>query len=102
MWQFCQDLFLSWVKNPHESDFLRNVSRENLIWLDNQFDRKEGIVCIFRWGFPKKDGLFCERIFGPIKNGICACGNYRVIGDEKEDPKFSEQCGDLDSTLEVY
>nr|YP_009532487.1 Ycf2 [Echinacanthus longipes]YP_009532505.1 Ycf2 [Echinacanthus longipes]AYA72880.1 Ycf2 [Echinacanthus longipes]AYA72881.1 Ycf2 [Echinacanthus longipes] len=35
MWQFRQDLFVSWGKNPHESDFLRNVSRENLIWLDN-------------------------------------------------------------------
>ncbi|KAL8249509.1 hypothetical protein R6Q59_006377 [Mikania micrantha] len=32
MWQFRQDLFFSWGKNP---DFLRNVSRENLIWLDN-------------------------------------------------------------------
>nr|YP_001595499.1 RNA polymerase beta' subunit [Lemna minor]A9L987.1 RecName: Full=DNA-directed RNA polymerase subunit beta'; AltName: Full=PEP; AltName: Full=Plastid-encoded RNA polymerase subunit beta'; Short=RNA polymerase subunit beta' [Lemna minor]ABD48486.1 RNA polymerase beta' subunit-1 [Lemna minor] len=42
---------------------------------------------------PEKDGLFCERIFGPIKSGICACGNYRVIGAEKEDPKFCEQCG---------
>nr|YP_009861712.1 RNA polymerase beta' subunit [Liquidambar yunnanensis]YP_009862442.1 RNA polymerase beta' subunit [Liquidambar excelsa]QKD75563.1 RNA polymerase beta' subunit [Liquidambar excelsa]QKD75645.1 RNA polymerase beta' subunit [Liquidambar yunnanensis] len=42
---------------------------------------------------PEKGGLFCERIFGPIKSGICACGNYRVIGDEKEDPKFCEQCG---------
>ncbi|YP_008592532.1 Ycf2 (chloroplast) [Andrographis paniculata] len=35
MWQVRQDLFVSWGKNPHESDFLRNVSRENLIWLDN-------------------------------------------------------------------
>nr|YP_004769621.1 RNA polymerase beta [Spirodela polyrhiza] len=42
---------------------------------------------------PEKDGLFCERIFGPIKSGICACGNYRVIGAEKEEPKFCEQCG---------
>nr|YP_010484058.1 RNA polymerase beta' subunit [Piper hainanense]UVV36168.1 RNA polymerase beta' subunit [Piper hainanense] len=42
---------------------------------------------------PEKDGLFCERISGPIKSGICACGNYRVIGDEKEDPNFCEQCG---------
>nr|YP_009166596.1 RNA polymerase beta' subunit [Epipremnum aureum]ALB38574.1 RNA polymerase beta' subunit [Epipremnum aureum]QJF46667.1 RNA polymerase beta' subunit [Zantedeschia rehmannii] len=42
---------------------------------------------------PEKDGLFCERIFGPIKSGICACGNYRVIGAEKEDKKFCEQCG---------
>nr|AJE71951.1 RNA polymerase beta ' subunit [Baptisia bracteata]AJE72377.1 RNA polymerase beta ' subunit [Baptisia alba] len=42
---------------------------------------------------PEKDGLFCERIFGPIKSGICACGNYRVIGDKKDDKQFCEQCG---------
>nr|QFQ45859.1 RNA polymerase beta' subunit [Sonerila plagiocardia] len=42
---------------------------------------------------PEKDGLFCERIFGPIKSGICACGNYRVIRDAKKDQKFCEQCG---------
>ncbi|PHT54993.1 Protein Ycf2 [Capsicum baccatum] len=35
MWQFRQDLFISWGKNPPESDFLRNVSRENWIRLDN-------------------------------------------------------------------
>ncbi|KAH0714971.1 hypothetical protein KY284_007876 [Solanum tuberosum] len=35
MWQFRQDLFVSWGKNSPESDFLRNVSRENWIWLDN-------------------------------------------------------------------
>nr|YP_010178207.1 Ycf2 [Impatiens cyanantha]YP_010178228.1 Ycf2 [Impatiens cyanantha]QUV73803.1 Ycf2 [Impatiens cyanantha]QUV73824.1 Ycf2 [Impatiens cyanantha]QUV73892.1 Ycf2 [Impatiens cyanantha]QUV73913.1 Ycf2 [Impatiens cyanantha] len=33
MWQFRQDLFVSWGKNPHESDL--NVLRENWIWLDN-------------------------------------------------------------------
>nr|QWY89204.1 RNA polymerase beta' subunit [Testulea gabonensis] len=53
---------------------------------------------------PEKDGLFCERIFGPIKSGICACGNYRVIGDEKEDPTFCEQCGVefIDSRIRRY
>ena len=35
MWQFRQDFFVSWGKNPHESDFFKNVSREDLIWLDN-------------------------------------------------------------------
>nr|YP_010285111.1 hypothetical chloroplast RF21 [Silene melanantha]YP_010285128.1 hypothetical chloroplast RF21 [Silene melanantha]UKQ57610.1 hypothetical chloroplast RF21 [Silene melanantha]UKQ57611.1 hypothetical chloroplast RF21 [Silene melanantha]UKQ57692.1 hypothetical protein RF2 [Silene melanantha]UKQ57693.1 hypothetical protein RF2 [Silene melanantha]UKQ57774.1 hypothetical chloroplast RF21 [Silene melanantha] len=35
MWQFHQDLVVSWGKNPYESDLLRNVSRENWIWLDN-------------------------------------------------------------------
>nr|YP_010203901.1 RNA polymerase beta' subunit [Ardisia japonica]UAT96982.1 RNA polymerase beta' subunit [Ardisia japonica] len=53
---------------------------------------------------PEKDGLFCERVFGPIKSGICACGNYRVIGDEKEDSKFCEQCGVefVDSRIRRY
>nr|ULQ65836.1 RNA polymerase beta' subunit [Flagellaria indica]ULQ65922.1 RNA polymerase beta' subunit [Flagellaria indica] len=53
---------------------------------------------------PEKDGLFCERISGPIKSGICACGNYRVIGAEKEDPKFCEQCGVefVDSRIRRY
>nr|YP_009365734.1 RNA polymerase beta' subunit [Illicium verum]ARJ61248.1 RNA polymerase beta' subunit [Illicium verum]WOV66720.1 RNA polymerase beta' subunit [Illicium verum] len=53
---------------------------------------------------PEKDGLFCERISGPIKSGICACGNYRVIGDEKEGPKFCEQCGveSVDSRIRRY
>nr|YP_010624657.1 RNA polymerase beta' subunit [Alphonsea hainanensis]WBG68614.1 RNA polymerase beta' subunit [Alphonsea hainanensis] len=53
---------------------------------------------------PEKDGLFCERIFGPIKSGICACGNYRVIGNKKEDPNFCEQCGVefVDSRIRRY
>ena len=26
---------------------------------------------------PERDGLFCERIFGPEKDWECACGKYR-------------------------
>nr|YP_009446162.1 RNA polymerase beta [Lupinus westianus]ATY40587.1 RNA polymerase beta [Lupinus westianus]UBK10477.1 RNA polymerase beta' subunit [Lupinus westianus var. aridorum] len=53
---------------------------------------------------PEKSGLFCERIFGPIKSGICACGNYRVIGDKKDDKQFCEQCGVefVDSRIRRY
>nr|YP_009670701.1 RNA polymerase beta' subunit [Passiflora tenuiloba]QCX29977.1 RNA polymerase beta' subunit [Passiflora tenuiloba] len=53
---------------------------------------------------PEKGGLFCERIFGPIKSGICACGDFRVIRDEKEEPKFCEQCGVqfVDSRIRRY
>nr|YP_009926653.1 RNA polymerase beta' subunit [Lophopyxis maingayi]QNK04945.1 RNA polymerase beta' subunit [Lophopyxis maingayi] len=58
---------------------------------------KKPLTFHYKTNKPEKDGLFCERIFGPIKSGFCACGNfcenYRVIGDEKEDPKFCEQCG---------
>lgn len=28
---------------------------------------------------PERDGLFCERIFGPTKDFECACGKYRRI-----------------------
>nr|YP_010613854.1 RNA polymerase beta' subunit [Andreaea regularis]WAS08599.1 RNA polymerase beta' subunit [Andreaea regularis] len=42
---------------------------------------------------PEKDGLFCERIFGPIKSGVCACGKYQGIENQKEYSKFCEQCG---------
>ena len=28
---------------------------------------------------PEKDGLFCERIFGPVKDWECNCGKYRGI-----------------------
>ncbi|HEV2643508.1 MAG TPA: DNA-directed RNA polymerase subunit beta', partial [Candidatus Elarobacter sp.] len=28
---------------------------------------------------PEKDGLFCERIFGPVKDWECHCGKYRGI-----------------------
>ena len=28
---------------------------------------------------PEKDGLFCERIFGPIKDWDCGCGKYKNI-----------------------
>ena len=28
---------------------------------------------------PEKDGLFCERIFGPSKDWVCHCGKYKKI-----------------------
>ncbi|HEU5343682.1 MAG TPA: DNA-directed RNA polymerase subunit beta' [Ktedonobacterales bacterium] len=28
---------------------------------------------------PEKDGLFCERIFGPTKDWECACGKYKRV-----------------------
>lgn len=41
---------------------------------------------------PEKDGLFCERIFGPTKSYECSCGKYKRSG-----PKFRgvvcDRCG---------
>lgn len=38
----------------------------------------------------RKGGLFCQRIFGPIKSGICACGTSGVV---EESRNFCEKCG---------
>nr|AHA12674.1 RNA polymerase beta [Orchidantha fimbriata] len=53
---------------------------------------------------PEKDGLFCERISGPTKSRVCACGKYGVIGAEKKGPKSCEQCGVefVDSRIRRY
>ena len=28
---------------------------------------------------PERDGLFCEKIFGPVRNWECNCGKYKRI-----------------------
>ena len=33
----------------------------------------------YRTQKPEKDGLFCERIFGPTKDWECYCGKYKRI-----------------------
>ena len=33
----------------------------------------------YRTHKPERDGLFCERIFGPVKDYECACGKYKRI-----------------------
>ncbi len=33
----------------------------------------------YRTQKPEKNGLFCERIFGPVKDFECACGKYKRI-----------------------
>jgi len=33
----------------------------------------------YRTHKPERDGLFCERVFGPIKDYECACGKYKRI-----------------------
>jgi DNA-directed RNA polymerase subunit beta' len=39
---------------------------------------------------PEKDGLFCERIFGPTKDYECACGKYRKL---RYKGTVCERCG---------
>ncbi|MBQ3071668.1 MAG: DNA-directed RNA polymerase subunit beta' [Oscillospiraceae bacterium] len=39
---------------------------------------------------PERDGLFCERIFGPTKDWECHCGKYKRI---RYKGKICEKCG---------
>ena len=39
---------------------------------------------------PERDGLFCERIFGPTKDWECYCGKYKRI---RYKGKVCERCG---------
>jgi len=39
---------------------------------------------------PERDGLFCERIFGPEKDWECACGKYRGM---KYKGMICDRCG---------
>ena len=39
---------------------------------------------------PEKDGLFCERIFGPTKDWECHCGKYKRV---RYKGKICERCG---------
>ena len=39
---------------------------------------------------PERDGLFCERIFGPTKDWECHCGKYKRI---RYKGKICDRCG---------
>jgi len=41
---------------------------------------------------PEKDGLYCERIFGPTKDWECNCGKYKRI-KFKDKNKICDKCG---------
>ena len=64
------------------SDFsairLRLASPDEILgWSHGEITRPETIN--YRTQKPEKDGLFCEKIFGPTKDWECACGKYKKI-----------------------
>lgn len=51
--------------------------KEILSWSHGEVTKPETIN--YRTQRPEKDGLFCERIFGPTKDYQCYCGKYKGI-----------------------
>ncbi len=57
---------------------LKLASPEKILsWSHGEVTRPETIN--YRTQKPEKDGLFCERIFGPSKDWECYCGKYKKI-----------------------
>lgn len=52
-------------------------SDEILHWSHGEVTKPETIN--YRSFRPEKDGLFCEKIFGPVRDWECACGKYKRI-----------------------
>jgi DNA-directed RNA polymerase subunit beta' len=71
------------MSNPTKtSDFsairLKLASPEKILdWSHGEILRPETIN--YRTQKPEKDGLFCEKIFGPTKDWECYCGKYKKI-----------------------
>ena len=46
-------------------------------WSSGEVKKPETIN--YRTLKPERDGLFCERIFGPTKDWECSCGKYKRV-----------------------
>ena len=61
-----------------KSIIIRLASPQDILsWSSGEVTKPETIN--YRTQRPERDGLFCERIFGPTKDYECYCGKYRRI-----------------------
>ena len=63
-------------KDPKERERHEMAGQRNW-WSWGEVTKPETIN--YRSFKPEKDGLFCERIFGPVKDWECHCGKYKRI-----------------------
>ena len=63
-------------KDPKERERLE-LQGQRTWWSWGEVTKPETIN--YRSFKPEKDGLFCERIFGPVKDWECHCGKYKRI-----------------------
>jgi DNA-directed RNA polymerase subunit beta' len=70
------------------SRFRSRARRKILSWSFGEIKKPETIN--YRTFKPERDGLFCARIFGPIKDYECLCGKYKRM---KYKGIICEKCG---------
>ena len=98
-----QNLFFMSDQNKHEQLQIGLVSPEQILaWSERILPNGERVgqvtaeqILDYRTYEPIRDGLLCERIFGPKKRGVCACVKPPMIENEKENynSDFCTQCG---------
>ena len=66
-------------KEKYYSEMLINLASPDTIlsWSHGEVLKPETVN--YRSYKPEKDGLFCEKIFGPVKDYECHCGKYKRI-----------------------
>jgi DNA-directed RNA polymerase subunit beta' len=79
---FIKTLSTAQISRRVQADFdtvrLKLASPEIILsWSHGEVIKPETIN--YRTQKPERDGLFCERIFGPVKDWECACGKYKKI-----------------------
>ena len=75
--------------NEVGSVYIRLASPNDILaWSYGEVTKPETIN--YRTYRPEKDGLFCERIFGPERDWECACGKYKGI---KHKGIVCDRCG---------
>ncbi|MBU9889076.1 MAG: DNA-directed RNA polymerase subunit beta' [Candidatus Omnitrophica bacterium] len=80
---------MNYTVNTFDSVSIRIASPEIIRkWSRGEVKKPETIN--YRTLKPEKDGLFCERIFGPTKDYECACGKYKRI---KHKSIVCDRCG---------
>lgn len=68
------------VNSPSDFDFLEiGLASPDRIrfWSYGEVEKPETIN--YRTFKPERRGLFCEKIFGPVKDWECSCGKYRRV-----------------------
>ena len=75
--------------NAFDSIKISLASPEQILsWSNGEVKKPETIN--YRTLKPERDGLFCERIFGPTKDWECHCGKYKRI---RYKGKICDRCG---------
>jgi len=83
--------FFAKPKDPSSYNAVRIslASPEKILeWSHGEVKKPETIN--YRTFKPERDGLFCSRIFGPIKDYECNCGKYKRM---KHRGIVCEKCG---------